>query len=322
MNNLQGGRIDLAAYWARIEKTSTCWIWRGAAHSREGYGTVAVTVDSPRGRATRYERAHRIAWELANGPIPPGLFILHSCDNKQCVKPTHLRPGSQQENMADRRRPPAEKPLRNTQPNLLPVIRRGSGEHHHGSKLTDADVRTIRERYTADSALTQTDLAREYGVTKTQVSFILRGKSRKGAGGPVGPIRPIRGTRVRGTTIKLNESLVADIRKRYAQGGETIFTLAAEFGVCNQLISNVLRGRIWKHVPMPEGLCVRPSYRKLTPAEVDALRQEAANNPDATHAWLAQRHGASRAAVSFILEGKNHGPNPYGYVARRSPAQR
>jgi hypothetical protein len=44
---------------------------------------------------------HRIVFIAANGPIPEGAFILHSCDNKKCLEITHLRLGSPQENMED-----------------------------------------------------------------------------------------------------------------------------------------------------------------------------------------------------------------------------
>jgi hypothetical protein len=59
----------------------------------KGYGAVSVN-----GVKTR---AHRLAYELSNGPIPAGKMILHSCDNRRCVNPAHLRPGTAQENWED-----------------------------------------------------------------------------------------------------------------------------------------------------------------------------------------------------------------------------
>lgn len=46
--------------------------------------------------------AHRVAWEMKNGPFPKGKLALHSCDTPLCVNPDHIRPGTHAENMKDR----------------------------------------------------------------------------------------------------------------------------------------------------------------------------------------------------------------------------
>ncbi len=88
--NLMAGtpvNIRLARY---TEKTSQCWLWRGSL-SPDGYGRIAVQG--------RNVGAHRVAWELVNGPIPTGLTIDHLCRVRACVNPTHLEAVPLRENV-------------------------------------------------------------------------------------------------------------------------------------------------------------------------------------------------------------------------------
>jgi len=75
--------------WAKVEKTETCWIWRGAV-DQKGYGMIWDEGARP--------RAHRVSWELVNGPIPEGLQVDHKCHNHACVNPSHLRPLTPKQN--------------------------------------------------------------------------------------------------------------------------------------------------------------------------------------------------------------------------------
>lgn len=82
-------------FWPKVDLRagmSGCWPWRGALDS-DGYGAL-----KDRGRSAK---AHRVAWEIANGPIPRGEFVLHRCDNRPCVNPAHLFIGDAGANARD-----------------------------------------------------------------------------------------------------------------------------------------------------------------------------------------------------------------------------
>lgn len=84
-------------FWAQVDMRSgiwECWEWTGARLPR-GYG---FAWDNAVG-ANRL--AHRLAWELTNGPIPDDLWVLHRCDNPPCVRPDHLFLGTAADNAHD-----------------------------------------------------------------------------------------------------------------------------------------------------------------------------------------------------------------------------
>jgi hypothetical protein len=80
-------------FWKRvvIGSPNECWLWTGSTTG--AYGSMII-----RGK---HWFAHRVSWMTANGPIPEGALILHSCDVPLCVNPNHLRAGDNAMNMKD-----------------------------------------------------------------------------------------------------------------------------------------------------------------------------------------------------------------------------
>ena len=191
-----------------------CLEWQ-AGRSRSGYGKFS--------RDGKTERAHRVAWEMANGPIPDGLNALHKCDNRPCVDDTHLFLGTIADNNAD----------------MVAKGRQAIGDMH-GARLHPERM----ARGSANGARLHPE-SRPRGAThglRLHPERIARG-DRNGA--RLHPERMPRGESH--ASAKLTEDNVRFIfhlrGKSWSQR-----RLAAEFGVDQALIGRILNRKVWKHV--------------------------------------------------------------------------
>lgn len=91
-------RDDDARFWSKIDKSGKCWNWTTPSTDRKGYGLFMAVRDGRK----RSIRAHRYSYELAHGPIAPGLEIDHRCHNHACVNPAHLRAVTTKQNAENR----------------------------------------------------------------------------------------------------------------------------------------------------------------------------------------------------------------------------
>lgn len=140
----------------RLKETPTCLLFEGRANSK-GYGLI----DTPRlpGQKGRPLLAHRVAWELVNGPIPDGIAVCHRCDVPACCLIAHLFLGTRADNNAD----------------MLAKGRYARGEAKH-RKLTNDDVAEIR-RLWETGGIMQKDIAAQFGVGRPVISEIIARKS-------------------------------------------------------------------------------------------------------------------------------------------------
>lgn len=133
-----------------------CWPWRLSRTVHGGYGQFT------HGKGVLL-KAHRVAYEIHNGAVPAGMFVCHTCGNAACCNPAHLYAGTPADNWGDTRRM--------GRAHAFEVVR---GEDAPAAKLTDAVVQQIR-----DSDESGGVLSRRFGVSRTTISHIRRGKTWK-----------------------------------------------------------------------------------------------------------------------------------------------
>jgi len=148
-------------FWSHVDKSAGpdgCWIWTGAL-STEGYGRVYW-------EKTRYNIAHRVAYQIAFDDIPEKMLVLHKCDNTLCVNPSHLFLGTHQDNMNDMKAKGRARGASDQE-----------GEDNFAAKLSREIV--IRIRFLYSSKLSVAEISRRTGVPYSNVWCIVHRKTWK-----------------------------------------------------------------------------------------------------------------------------------------------
>jgi hypothetical protein len=136
----------------KSKQVGDCLVWIGAKNAY-GYGIIRIKG--------AWKRAHRVAYELANGEITNGFVVMHSCDNRACINLDHLSIGTQQENITDM--------------HMKGRANYKTRSNHPKAKLTEENVEQIRNRYISHCERNGASaLSREFGVSKQAVLAILR----------------------------------------------------------------------------------------------------------------------------------------------------
>lgn len=150
---MRADRVEKLLQMQEPELNTGCSLWLGFVRP-DGYG---MFWDGEENRA-----AHRLAWAVANGPIPAGMCVMHRCDTRACVNPDHLSIGSVADNNADR-------------------VRKGRssggakiGTDNPSAKLDPEKVRAVRQMLADGEPLGR--IARVFGVNRAQIVGIAKGR--------------------------------------------------------------------------------------------------------------------------------------------------
>ena len=142
-------------FLSSFKVVNECWLWTGTINDT-GYGVLSIGSKADKTR--RNVLAHRFSFELHKGALPAGLNVCHRCDTPACVNPGHLFAGTQADNVAD----------------MVSKGRHQKGSRNGNAKINEAVAAQILAAVKSGS--TRTNVAQQFGVTRSLVSMIANGK--------------------------------------------------------------------------------------------------------------------------------------------------
>ncbi len=214
---------DIARFWAKVDQRGVdeCWSWLGTTKPPDNRG--AFIIERAYENLKRNLYAPRISYALHYGCDPYPDYVLHNCDNANCVNPHHLRLGDTEDNSAD----------------SIAAGTQVCGERCHTTKLTNANVKKIKIALMNNTSVE--DLARDYKVDSRAIRRIREGVTWKHV--EVSGFCPFQWRRLSEVDVKAIK--LALLR------GELLRKIAQRYGVCVSTISHIGCGKTWKHVEVP-----------------------------------------------------------------------
>ncbi len=324
---------DIERFYAKVSKTPTergCLEWTGY-HDAKGYGKFGVGRKSV--------GAHRVAWELVNGPIPAGLFVRHFvCDNPRCCNPAHFRLGTVADNVHDMMSKGRRYNAPNTTvPYVRPVgptvterffakvskiptetgclewmggLRNGYGHfnpdgktvyaHRFAWELVNGPIPDGMYACHACDNRKCCNPAHIFIGTPTENAYDMIGKGRA-------VHVPLSGQR--NGMSKLTAEQILEIRsQKYVDWYDG--DIAAQFGVSRKLIASILNREIWKHLDSDENAPTKKRHTKgerVKSAKLtdDAVREIRGSRFDGwTHFGIAKHFGVSPSVITNVRNRK------------------
>ena len=254
-----------------------CWVWAWNVHPK-GYGTVRIDGHN--------YKAHRVAYELGNGPIPEGHILRHLCNNPSCINPEHLRAGTPRENMRD-------------------MVSAGNQRHQ---RLMPEDAVEIRLQFAA-GGISMSEIARRRGVSTGAIQQAIANKTFYDEN-----YTPPPKGRSRKNAEPIGESAAKEIRRLVRDEGIKRKQLAKEFNISRGAVDSIVNNLLY---PDPE---YSPPVRekKLTDDQVAEIRERSALR--VTRKQLANEYGVSQGLINQIVAGKIYNGRPKSQASVKDDA--
>lgn len=164
--NISPGESVITRFWGKFERGLGCWNWIGA-RDEDGYGVITQT-------GHKLLKAHRLSYLLLRGEIPPGLWVLHGCDNPRCVRPSHLHLGTAADNARERKERGRGATGGRNGAHTKPETR-CRGSRSGVAKLTETKVLWLREQVRL--GVPQAEVARRLGVGTSTVCSVVNNQT-------------------------------------------------------------------------------------------------------------------------------------------------